>query len=236
MAVSDSSPETLSDKHTRSRAHAAFIARSRPISIFIASSPSIIWIDSRSARRMPKPVRSAAWARAISTHPFESRGHRMQWVTRAGPSLICVALSPPPSFISTAEVEISNPSRTTVVLLRPHDFDAPLDAPAGWSRSKRSAVRPLHVSLAILAIRMKCWTSSAPVMNHLRPLITYLSPRFSALVRIIEESEPPLGIGSVMAKAERTLPSTTGFSQRSLAPVSERLPTASSCRHQALSN
>jgi len=52
-------------------------------------------------------------------------------------------------------------------------------------------------------------------MNHLRPRTTQVSPRFSAVVSIAEGSEPAPGIGSVMAKAERTLPSTIGRSHRS---------------------
>src|SRR5215510_4495916 len=52
----------------------------------------------------------------------------------------------------------------------------------------------------------------APVMNHLWPRITQAAPRFSARVRIMAGSEPPPGAGSVMAKEERTLPSTIGLS------------------------
>ena len=57
---------------------------------------------------------------------------------------------------------------------------------------------------------MKCAASSAPVMNHLRPLITHLPLVFSARVRIMPGSEPPPGAGSVMAKEDFTLPSTIG--------------------------
>ena len=59
---------------------------------------------------------------------------------------------------------------------------------------------------------MKCDASAAPEMNHLWPVMTHLLPRFSALVRIIDGSEPPPGCGSVIAKDERTLPSTIGRS------------------------
>jgi len=41
------------------------------------------------------------------------------------------------------------------------------------------------------------------------------SPFRSAVVSIAEGSDPPPGIGSVMAKAERALPSMIGCSQRS---------------------
>ena len=51
-------------------------------------------------------------------------------------------------------------------------------------------------------------------MNHLRPWITQSSPSRRAAVRIIDGSEPEPGAGSVMTKAERTLPSTMGCSQR----------------------
>ena len=63
---------------------------------------------------------------------------------------------------------------------------------------------------------MKCWAASAPVMNHLWPSITQRSPFFTARVRMAAGSEPPPGMGSVMAKAERTRPSTIGMSQRCL--------------------
>jgi hypothetical protein len=52
-------------------------------------------------------------------------------------------------------------------------------------------------------------------MNHLRPWMRHRSPRRVAVVSIIEGSEPLPGCGSVMAKAERTRPSTIGCSQRS---------------------
>src|SRR5881409_3842232 len=61
----------------------------------------------------------------------------------------------------------------------------------------------------------------APVMNHLWPWITQAPPRFSARVRIMAGSEPPPGAGSVMAKAERTAPSTIGLSHLSFC-ASER--------------
>ena len=85
----------------------------------------------------------------------------------------------------------------------------------GWSLWKRNAVSPRRLSSEVRAIRMKCAAPSAPVMNHLRPVMRYLPPFFSALVRIIEGSEPPPGAGSVMAKDERTLPSTMGLSHLS---------------------
>ena len=85
----------------------------------------------------------------------------------------------------------------------------------GWSRSKRKAVRPLLASSEVLATTMKCLASPAPVMNHLRPSTIQRSPRLRAVVRIIDGSEPAPGCGSVIANAERTVPSTMGCSQRS---------------------
>ena len=73
----------------------------------------------------------------------------------------------------------------------------------------------MRLSSEVRAIKMKCAAPSAPVMNHLRPVMTYLPPFFSARVRIMVGSEPPPGAGSVMAKAERTLPSTIGRSHLS---------------------
>ncbi len=61
---------------------------------------------------------------------------------------------------------------------------------------------------------MKCCATPAPVMNHLRPRITQLSPCFVAVVCIMVGSEPAPGAGSVITMDERTLPSTMGCSQR----------------------
>src|SRR5688500_20355369 len=61
---------------------------------------------------------------------------------------------------------------------------------------------------------MKCWATPAPVMNHLRPRITHLSPWRVAVVSIIVGSEPEPGAGSVITMDERTLPSTMGCIQR----------------------
>ena len=59
----------------------------------------------------------------------------MQWVSRAGPSLIWVARKPSPTSISTSSSATSRPVEhelaMAAVLLRPHDRDAPHDAPAG---------------------------------------------------------------------------------------------------------
>lgn len=85
----------------------------------------------------------------------------------------------------------------------------------GWSASNRNAERPLRASSEVRAIRMKCCAAPAPVMNHLRPWISHLSPWRVAVVRIIDGSEPLPGLGSVITKDERTLPSMMGCSQRS---------------------
>ena len=56
--------------------------------------------------------------------------------------------------------------------------------------------------------------SAAPVLHHLRPLMTYSSPsrsmRVSMLVASLEATA-----GSVMPKADRISPSSSGLSQRS---------------------
>ena len=58
----------------------------------------------------------------------------MQWVSRAGPSLICVTLQAVADVhqhvlvgdLEAVELELA----MAAVLLRPHDLDAPHDAPA----------------------------------------------------------------------------------------------------------
>ncbi len=76
-------------------------------------------------------------------------------------------------------------------------------------------MRPRRLSSEVRATTMKCAASPAPVMNHLRPRITHLPFVLSAWVRIMLGSEPPPGAGSVMAKADFTLPSTIGRSHHS---------------------
>ena len=41
----------------------------------------------------------------------------------------------------------------------------------GWSRWNWNAVSPFRGSSEVLAIRVKCAASAAPVMYHLRPVI-----------------------------------------------------------------
>jgi hypothetical protein len=62
---------------------------------------------------------------------------------------------------------------------------------------------------------MKWSATPAPVINHLWPWITQPVPVFSARVLIMDGSEPPPGAGSVIAKDERTAPSTIGASHLS---------------------
>jgi len=56
---------------------------------------------------------------------------------------------------------------------------------------------------------------SAPVVNHLRPLITYSSPTRRMLVRMLVASAEATS-GSVIAKQERISPCSSGLSQRSV--------------------
>ena len=131
--------------------------------------------------------------------------HRMQWVSRAGPSRICVTLSPSPTAISTFSSATSRPVKTSSQC--PPCSSGPMIgmrrtiSQPGWSRSNRNALSPRRGSSEVRAIRMKCWAAPAPVMNHLRPSITQRPSRRSALVRIMPGSEPPPGAGSVMANA-----------------------------------
>ena len=65
---------------------------------------------------------------------------------------------------------------------------------------------------------------SAPVISHLRPLITHSLPSSRAVVCSMPGSEPAPP-GSVMAKQERILPSASGF--RKCARWSGRATTSS---------
>ena len=64
---------------------------------------------------------------------------------------------------------------------------------------------------SVLPIRMNSWqrASAAPEIHHLRPLITYSSPSRSMRHSMLVASELATA-GSVMAKAERISPSSSG--------------------------
>ena len=100
----------------------------------------------------------------------------MQWVSRAGPSRICVSFNPPPSFMRTFSAGISSPSKASSQW--PPCSSGPMIPmrrrirQPGWSLWNRKAVRPFRASSEVRAIRMKCAASPAPVMNHLRPVTT----------------------------------------------------------------
>src|SRR6266545_4169623 len=53
-----------------------------------------------------------------------------------------------------------------------------------------NAVNPLRLSSDVFAINRKCCATSPPVMNHLWPCTTHLSPRLSAVVSIMPGSDP----------------------------------------------
>lgn len=55
--------------------------------------------------------------------------------------------------------------------------------------------------------------SAAPLIHHFRPLITYSSPSRTIEVRMLVASEEATS-GSVIANAERILPSSSGSSHR----------------------
>ena len=142
----------------------------------------------------------------------------MQWVSRAVPRRIWVSRRPSPTSISRFSSGISRPSKTSSQW--PPCSSGPMIgmrrtiSQPGWSLWNRKAERPRRGSSEVRAIRMKCSAPSAPEMNHLRPWTRQVSPWRSARVSIMEGSEPEPGAGSVIAKAERTRPSTIGCSQR----------------------
>ena len=144
----------------------------------------------------------------------------MQWVRRAVPRRIWVALRPSPISISTSSPATSRPSNSSSQW--PPCSSGPMMGTVlrirhpGWSAWKRNAERPRRVSSDVRAMTMKCFASPAPVMNHLRPEITHFPPRRSARVCIAPAgSDPAPGAGSVMTNEERTSPSMMGWSQRS---------------------
>ena len=95
--------------------------------------------------------------------------------------------------------------------------------------SDRNIVAPASSAFAMMIANA---APSAPVMNHLAPLITYSSPSRVALDVSIDGSDPAPGGGSVMQKHERIVPAASGRSQRSfcsaVATVSSRCMLPSS--------
>jgi len=82
----------------------------------------------------------------------------------------------------------------------------------GASVSTRKAVLRAWggwASGSVFAITMAKAAPRAPEMNHLWPFRTQWSPSRTAVVRMPVGSEPATS-GSVIAKQERTLPSTSG--------------------------
>ena len=119
---------------------------------------------------------------------------RMQCVSRAGPSRIWVSFKPSPSRISICSCGISRPSNSSSQW--PPWSSGPMMPirrailHPGWSAWNRKALRPRLFVSEVRAMRMKCLAFAAPVMNHLRPCTTHLSPRCSARVSIIPGSRP----------------------------------------------
>ena len=116
----------------------------------------------------------------------------MQWVSRAGPSLIWVTFRPSPTSISRSSSGISSPSnsisQTPPCSSGPSVLIRRTIRQPGRSRSNRKAVRCRRVSAgsgSVRAITMKCCAMAAPEMNHFRPVIVQAPPRRSARVRII---------------------------------------------------
>ncbi len=82
----------------------------------------------------------------------------------------------------------------------------------GLSASTRNIVAPAGLSpcSGVRAMQIVQAAPSAPVMYHLRPLITQASPSRWAEVLSMDGSDPTPGLGSVIAKQDRTAPPTSG--------------------------
>jgi hypothetical protein len=77
------------------------------------------------------------------------------------------------------------------------------------------APRPCSIDWLVRAMQIVNAAPSAPVMNHLRPLIDHPPSTFRASVRSIDGSDPAPGAGSVMAKHDRMSPAARGRKYRS---------------------
>ena len=84
----------------------------------------------------------------------------------------------------------------------------PGSSTAGGAGSAAGSVLPITMKISACGF-------SAPVIHHLRPLITYSSPSRSMRVAMLVASEDATS-GSVIANDERISPSSSGCSQRLL--------------------
>jgi hypothetical protein len=88
-----------------------------------------------------------------------------------------------------------------------HAADVALDPEAGRNIVAPSGASP---TAGVRAMTIANPAPSAPVMNHLRPLITQPSPSGFAAVWSISGSDPAPGAGSVIAKQDRCSPRASG--------------------------
>ncbi|MNN52025.1 hypothetical protein D3C81_1666970 [compost metagenome] len=140
----------------------------------------------------------------------------MQWVRRAGERRTWAYLKPSPS---SPRIALAGTRRLSMLTTQwppgKHESRASMVRSMrmpGLFMSARNMVARPSSSLAMMIARV---APSAPVMNHLRPLIRNSSPTWRAVVCSIDGSEPAPGSGSVMQKHERISPAASGRSQRS---------------------
>mmetsp|Transcript_61699 Transcript_61699/g.198800 ORF Transcript_61699/g.198800 Transcript_61699/m.198800 type:complete len:300 (+) Transcript_61699:258-1157(+) len=183
---------------------------------------------SNSASFLPKAVRPSTRRHMAASARSAVPSSRMQWWILPGPSLACAISKPLPSparmlakgtLTSSKSISkwpfgaSSSPNtcigRTSVmpgVSMGTSTTEAVLWRPAS---DPAAAVRPMKMQILQ-------WRLPAPVIHHLRPLMTYSplasSRAMEALMFVASLEATP---GSVMAKQERMRPSSRGLSQRS---------------------
>mmetsp|Transcript_38917 Transcript_38917/g.121574 ORF Transcript_38917/g.121574 Transcript_38917/m.121574 type:complete len:307 (+) Transcript_38917:196-1116(+) len=183
---------------------------------------------SKSASFLPKAVRDSTRRHMAERERSAVPSNRMQWWILPGPSRACAISKPRPSparmlakgtrtsskSISKCPLGASSSPNTCIgrtrvmpgVSIGTRTMEA-----VPWRPASAPAAAVLPMKMQILQCRLP-----APVIHHLRPLMTY-SPAASsrAMEALMFVASLEATAGSVMAKQERIFPSSRGFSQRS---------------------
>ena len=172
------------------------------------------WIACLSTSRPPCTWRSIARFTSISSATSALPIQRMQCARRAGPSRTCPSVCPcprGPSMLSAGTMQFSSIISQWFPLPAMVSISRTILKPGFGSSTINAELRACggSASGSVFAITIANFAPCAPEINHLCPLITQLSPCFTAAVLICVGSEPAAS-GSVIAKHDLILPSHSG--------------------------
>ncbi len=177
-----------------------------------------------SAIGRPKVTRDTVRRHISSSARSAMPMSRMQWWIRPGPSRACAIAKPSPSSATRCDAGTRTESKTIsacppwLASVNPKTFRPRTTFTPGVSRGTRIIdcwrCRGADGSVLPITMKIRQFGFIAPEDHHLRPLTTYSSPSRSILASMFVASELATS-GSVMQKAERICPSSSGASQRS---------------------